>query len=880
MERVLTRNRWFWLSWLFIFAFLFFSCPTRVSAASQIAISGKAKAVNTGAYFDFTGYNSSVKVNSDTGAFSGYVFSEDLGWVDFGNTDNTRGPVAVNISTGRVTGKAYVLNTGSYIDFSANNSNVKLEGAAFTGYVFSDDIGWINFSDTGVQAAQAFLEKPTAAWSFDEGYGQTAGDSSGNNHNAILGASSSPGSDDPAWTEESRCYSGKCLGFAGGQYLGVATTVPDVKTVSLWVRPKTNGEAIIDLDGGSHKITASSGVITATGFNNIYVNGQPSVTLTADTWQQITVTASASFSASAITIGKVATSYLSGFVDEVRLYGTAKTPAQVKGIYIAKSAPKEVSAQFGPDNAWMTNGLVGYWKMDEATWSGTLNEVVDSSGNGNHGTASGSTNGMAYPTGGKFGNAGYFDGVDNCVSLGNPTSVLDNLTTYTYSGWFYHNNASTNYEIILWNGNTKQLRLDNSNRLEVFALSNGTGASSTLNSSFPSGSWQFVTVTYNDNTDRKFKIYINGSEATYLTQTAATGTLNSDANNNWYFGTDNGNGFYWDGKLDDIRVYNRALSPAEVSQLYHWAPGPVGYWKMDENTGTSAYDSSGNNSTGTFTGSPIWSPGKFGSALKFNGSTDYVDTNNQFNFNHSQSFTVNTWLKTSPLTGNQAYSIIDKGNGFINTYSLILGWCNGQSAHLATFLIYDSSTQISVNKCTGGTQINDNKWHYLTGVRDAANGKIYVYVDGNLEASASDTTTGDFNRASNVIIAARGVDYAQKFPGIVDDVKIYNYARTPSQIVQDMNGGHPAPGSPVGSAVGKWEFEEGYGDTTHNAGDAGSALDANLGGSQTCPGGAKCPNWNNDGRFGKALSFIKANETIATVPDKRYQLLLVVYHAQ
>jgi hypothetical protein len=40
---------------------------------------------------------------------------------------------------------------------------------------------------------------------------------------------------------------------------------------------------------------------------------------------------------------------------------------------------------------------------------------------------------------------------------------------------------------------------------------------------------------------------------------------------------------------------------------------------------------------------------------------------------------------------------------------------------------------------------------------------------------------------------------------------MYNYARTPTQVIEDMNGGHPAGGSPIGSQVIYWKLDEGYG---------------------------------------------------------------------
>lgn len=129
-----------------------------LAQAAQVAVTGKALVLNTNnSYLDFTNYNSNVTVNDSTGNFSGYAFLEDIGWVAFGTTDNASGPVTVNLTSGAVTGSARALNTSADIDFSNYNSNVtiNLTSGAFSGFAFSEDVGWLNFSNTGVTLASS-----------------------------------------------------------------------------------------------------------------------------------------------------------------------------------------------------------------------------------------------------------------------------------------------------------------------------------------------------------------------------------------------------------------------------------------------------------------------------------------------------------------------------------------------------------------------------------------------------------------------------------------------------------------------------------------------------------------------------------------------------
>lgn len=151
----------------FLSLFVLAQSPGVVLAAA-VSVTGKAKVTNTNnSYLDFTNYNSNATVDNVTGNFSGYAFLEDVGWVAFGTTDNSLGPVNVNLTSGVVAGKAKSLNTGAYVDFTNYSSNVtaNITTGVFTGYAFSEDVGWLNFSDTGISASSTL--DAVAPLSFD-----------------------------------------------------------------------------------------------------------------------------------------------------------------------------------------------------------------------------------------------------------------------------------------------------------------------------------------------------------------------------------------------------------------------------------------------------------------------------------------------------------------------------------------------------------------------------------------------------------------------------------------------------------------------------------------------------------------------------------------
>jgi hypothetical protein len=562
--------------------------------------------------------------------------------------------------------------------------------------------------------------------------------------------------------------------------------------------------------------------------------------------------------------------YFFGNIDDVRIYNRALSKTEISFLYGTDLASHGTSASFGPDESYISDGLVGYWKMDESSWtkdaSGT---VLDSSGNGINGTptCSGSCT-ISGITSGKFGNAGNFDGTDDYVNIGSSITYIKANEPFTVSAWANIDFSSNAFHEIV------QLKSDTTEPWHLI-LSNQDGEwnykgvsignqpdfahiKTDTDESALTGGWHHVVVVYNGNgpnTISNYNIFLDNSPLT-LSQS-------SDYTTGWpqnsYIGVGYQSGTVYnqlDGMVDEVRIYNRALTPAEVQRLYNWAPGPVGYWKMDENTGTSANDSSGNGNPANFgsgSNSPVWASGKFGNSIKTDGVNDYalVTHNSTLNLGATtDSYTVEAWLYKN---SNGDTHIITKGNSGTSNAFMLEGWSSGYVG----FYILDTNGN-NTGMFTNNISVPTKTWFHLVGVRDVAADKVRLYVDGVLKVEMTDPTTATC--ANTVDIAFGSDSYSPgtyPFDGLIDEVKIYNYARTQKQIIEDMNAGHPAPGSPIGSAVGYWNFDEGYGDTAHNTGNGGSALDGNLAGATTCPqsGDSACPTWTNEGKYGKALDF-------------------------
>ena len=195
--------------------------------------------------------------------------------------------------------------------------------------------------------------------------------------------------------------------------------------------------------------------------------------------------------------------------------------------------------------------------------------------------------------------------------------------------------------------------------------------------------------------------------------------------------------------------------------------GLVGYWKLDEGSGTFA-DSSGNGNTGTQSGGVSYAQtGKVGKAVGFDGVNDYARIQTSASTNLNSNFSVSMWFKTSVSSG----ALFDRRPGdnseidiFMNTGGGIQTW------------IRDTLTNKPLLALTG-LGLSDNQWHNLVYVRDTATDYVYTYVDSALIGSVNDSTTTNLPLNTSTQFGAYGTGSpGAPFNGSIDDVRIYNRA--------------------------------------------------------------------------------------------------------
>jgi hypothetical protein len=233
---------------------------------------------------------------------------------------------------------------------------------------------------------------------------------------------------------------------------------------------------------------------------------------------------------------------------------------------LAMLAPLSASAAVNlatPNLNALSSGLVGYWPLDGNTTNWNTDTTADVSGNGNTGTLVNMST-TSSPVAGKIGQALEFNGSNQYVTIPS-LSGLGTTNTATFSAWVYSNANQNSYEAISFGRYGGYAGLQTSGYATNMLTFAWTGASSEYFANtglvIPNKKWTFVGVVI---TPTNATLYMNGS--TYV----QTQTNSPQAFTAWTIGRDpeGESTRLWNGAIDDVRIYNRALSAQEVQQLY------------------------------------------------------------------------------------------------------------------------------------------------------------------------------------------------------------------------------------------------------------------------------------------------------------------------
>jgi len=418
-------------------------------------------------------------------------------------------------------------------------------------------------------------------------------------------------------------------------------------------------------------------------------------------------------------------------------------------------------------------GLVAWWKFDEGSGSTAYDEMEI-----NDATLGAGDSAPSWTTSGKIGNALDFDGTNDYVSVPDD-STWDTGSQLTVSAWIKPDDNCagdaiavhdlSSYKWLLYCTGTTKAGLDFYVRTASGVSHIGTSAND-LND----GSWHYVVGVYDKSlSSNRLKMYIDG---VYIDGTDGYNEDITAGDEGVYIGTyfnTIANGF--PGKIDNVKVFNTALTPAQIAWEYNQGK-PIAHWRFDEGQGSTAYDESDHNndgSLGTGSSAPTWTTGKFNNALSFDGN-DYVNcgTDSSLRFT-SEPFTLSAWIySTSTSSGAEIIANDDVSNGY--GFLTIAGGTLRFTTRGTTDVYTDSSTTIPTNT-----------WAHVVAIYTGSNGERKIYINGVEDASES--ITGSITAADDPLFIGQRADSSNYFQGKIDEVKVYNYALTAEQIKIDYN---------------------------------------------------------------------------------------------
>ena len=362
-----------------------------------------------------------------------------------------------------------------------------------------------------------------------------------------------------------------------------------------------------------------------------------------------------------------------------------------------------------------------------------------------HGTSSGTTN----FTSGAVGTALGLDGATGHVTA--PQSVRSDLG-FTVSAWAKAEPGRPQPVLSQDNGFGLWFRPDNGGR---WTFGNGADTVSSAGTA-QTGVWTHLAAVH-DPAANQIRLYVNGVLAASKTRTAAPthtpGSLRMGRS-----GTD-----FFAGGLDEVKAYDRVLSDLEITSEVSRDDVQVGYWKLDDDKGTTAANSVAGGLMGVLHGQARFAPtGAVNGSLQLPAATDYLSTGAPV-VRTDQSFAIAAWVKQ-----DQAGSAISQQGTVVDGFSL-----GSRDGHWEFRLPAADAEDRPADEVVR-SPAEASVWTHLTGVYDDQAKKIRLYVNGVLTAEAPRVTGFD---ATGPMLMGGGT-----WRGGVDEVRAYSRVVTAEEI--------------------------------------------------------------------------------------------------
>ena len=463
----------------------------------------------------------------------------------------------------------------------------------------------------------------------------------------------------------------------------------------------------------------------------------------------------------------------------------------------------------------LNDGLIGHWTFDgpDVDWSSGTAEIKDISSSANDANAGGMS--VASAGRGVVGQAIDFDGVDDYAEIG--TQSIYNVApgeAKTFSAWFKRDGLPSSTETILWNEGSClgwYSAITTSGRILQSFITGASGCTgqvtkqitSSVSIDYADGGWHNLVVII-DRPGTTMTLYMDGlfSASTSVDNSlpAPNGTFRIGSI--WNLST------FYRGGIDDVRVYNRALSAEEISQLYAMGEGVkvaktvappsssldsglLGHWTFDgpdvdwSSTTAEVRDSSGSGNSGDArngmsTASAV--PGAVGQALRFNSASgNYLQYGNILN-SLAFPFSISSWVYRDGSTSDYIVATDDQDvpAGILCGAWIAIG---SNQAQANTGDCVCNALNCKKTATTVST-VPTKEWVNIVAVFNSL-GDSDIYFNGALQSVTYTGTATAFNQSSlSFKIGRSGRSPTADMDGMIDDVRIYNRALSATEIQQ------------------------------------------------------------------------------------------------
>jgi len=442
----------------------------------------------------------------------------------------------------------------------------------------------------------------------------------------------------------------------------------------------------------------------------------------------------------------------------------------------------------------VTEGLVSYWTMDNKDLSGSVpSATVKDIWGDNDGTTSGTiTTGAT----GKINEALDFDGVDDYVQAGRALSS-GNATISVWAKWEGTLDPG-NAQHVIWGQFDLNSELDAGQTTKNMPFLQAHGWSDTFMMNYQTDagdSYDVISISLDNNwhhfagvlrEGEPILLYVDGVK--YSGEILPSSLVYDDMPSGFsIYGNRNA---YFNGTIDEVGIYDRALSDDEIKQIYQVTnpnrlraepsqivtDGLVSYWTMDDKdlvgsvpnaTVKDIWENNNGTTSGTLT---TGATGKINEALDFDGVDDYVESPMNGFPDPMKNITITLWARIDVV--QQSSVIQAQPDDTSNRLNIHLPWGGG--------IIYWDFGDINAGGrlSTSWNSAWTDSWEHFTFVSENGVGQK-IYHNGSV--IASDTDTDSFSKGTkNLIFGRAGSD--DYYDGKIDDVRIYDRALSDSEI--------------------------------------------------------------------------------------------------